>query len=83
MSACQSCGAPIRWITSEARRRPMPIDRDPTPDGNVLIIREGATDVARVLGPLEVMSKRMSDPDVDLYLSHFATCPDAEEHRHR
>lgn len=69
---CRSCGAEITW-TRTGTDRAMPLDPHPHPDGNVLI--EGGT--CTVLGPLEVELHR----DQPRYRSHFATCPNAADHR--
>lgn len=68
---CRSCQAPIRWKLTEAGKR-MPIDRDPVPDGNVVLL-DG--DRVHVLHADEVAD------DVPRYVSHFATCPNARGHR--
>jgi hypothetical protein len=47
----------------------MPIDAAPTPDGNLAI--EGG--VAR---PVDMLT-----PPGERWKSHFATCPNADEHR--
>lgn len=59
-------------MTSGAR---MPIDFEPHPDGTIhvvgkrgTVLTEGALDRVRALGQ-------------NLYLSHFATCPNAAQHR--
>lgn len=52
----------------------MPLNAEPTPDGNVDV--RGPT--GYVLGPLEVDAH-----EGPLYLSHFATCPQAASHRRR
>jgi hypothetical protein len=38
MTTCRSCPARIRWVTTLAGK-PMPLDWDPTPDGNVIPVR--------------------------------------------
>lgn len=52
----------------------MPLDAEPSQDGNVRL----ADGRAEVLGPLEATASREV-----LYLSHFATCPQAASHRKR
>lgn len=56
----------------------MPVDPHPVDDGNVLIVSrpEDGDMILRVL-------KKGEDPppEVSRYVSHFATCPDAERHR--
>jgi hypothetical protein len=48
----------------------MPLDADPVPDGNVIVVMGVAYVVERPPGPGEVR-----------YRSHFATCPNADHHR--
>lgn len=66
---CSSCGAPIIWAMSERRKR-MPMDAEPT-----------------VLAPGQYKLRENDDGSVDAYLvrrvwvSHFATCPNADQHR--
>jgi hypothetical protein len=67
MERCRSCKQPIRWAFTEKKRR-IPFDPDPHPTGN-LIVEAG---VARV-------APAGSAPT--MYLSHFATCPQAAAHR--
>jgi hypothetical protein len=71
VNRCRSCGAEILWARTTSGK-PMPLDREPSANGNVLL-RDG---VAQVLGPLDVAVT--GEP---LYLSHFATCPSAASHR--
>lgn len=68
-SFCRSCKAPVNWYKTTAGKN-MPIDPDPHPDGNVRI--DVVSNVAQVVpkGSHHV-----------LYRSHFATCPDAGQHR--
>lgn len=72
-ATCRSCGARIVWARTAADRA-MPIDRDPVPDGNLVIIdrtRDGSPRVATA-APEETRPK---------YRSHFSTCPNADQHR--
>lgn len=69
---CRSCGAPIRWARTAAGKH-IPLDATPTPDGNVLLTEDG---VATVVGGLHVWP-----PDALRWTAHFATCPNADEHR--
>jgi Holliday junction resolvasome RuvABC endonuclease subunit len=50
---CRSCGAPIEWALTE-KGRPIPIDVQPVPDGNILLKMhrgpgEPGTEVVRIL----------------------------------
>jgi hypothetical protein len=71
MSACRSCGAPIRWVITVNDKR-MPVDDEPVPDGNVLLDGDRAT----VIDPGQLL---LDDPP--RFVSHFATCPNADHHR--
>lgn len=74
VSACRSCGARIIWAETLTEKR-MPVDAEPTPDGNVsLEPREGFAPLATVNAPLFAAGLRKS---------HFATCPNAGQHRKR
>jgi len=53
----------------------MPLDPEPAMDGNVFLDEQGRANV--VAGPLEV------PVGTRLYVSHYATCPDAERWRGR
>lgn len=74
MSAkCKTCGAPILWTKTKAGK-PMPVDAESVPDGNVYVVRVG------------VALHSFSKADVGLqqatrHTSHFATCADAAERR--
>jgi hypothetical protein len=74
-SQCRSCEAPIYWVLTAAKKR-MPVDAEPTSDGNVLLSLRGDELVAEVIGPnreVPVGRKR--------YRAHWATCSHAAEHR--
>lgn len=79
-STCRSCGAPIVWAVTEATGARIPIDAEPAPDGN-LRVRPGEPPKAAVVGA----TIDLLDPEDDgtRYLSHFVTCPNADEHRRR
>lgn len=71
MSACKSCGASIMWAKSLLTGRPSPFDAQPTPSGGFVIVKGAsrfATDEDRRLHR-------------DLFTSHFATCPQADQWR--
>jgi hypothetical protein len=72
---CRSCGAAIIWEPSTASGKLMPLDAEPHPDGNIVLIPAGAM----------VLSKETAETGKRIgsrrYRSHFATCPDAAQHR--
>jgi hypothetical protein len=67
---CKSCDAPIMWAPTE-NGKSIPLDPAPVEGGNVQIDADGT---AHVLGsaPLDAQP---------LHISHFATCPTADQHR--
>lgn len=77
MNTCTSCGAAIVWATTMAGKA-MPLDALPVPP-------EGAILAARRVGPdLEVRHITTSLelwPDEHPARSHYATCPNADQHR--
>ena len=75
MTKCKSCGAPIFWAKT-IKGMPMPIDGEPSPRGNIVISEEGVALVYR--DPSAVAPRYADEPR---YLSHFATCPNADDHR--
>jgi hypothetical protein len=69
VSACRSCGASITWHPTPAGNL-MPVDAEPVEGGNLVVVNG----VALTAGMLDEGPR---------YVSHFATCPDADEHRHK
>lgn len=69
MSECRSCGAPITWAITDNGKR-IPLDAEPAPNGNLILV-DGVARTPRI------------DDDVPFlqYVSHFATCPNAQQHR--
>lgn len=70
---CSSCHARIVWCLSAASGKPIPLDPEPKLGGNVEVVNDS---IARVVPPAD----RAERP---LYVSHFATCPNAAAHRKR
>ena len=88
-SSCKSCRAEIVWVLTEGGKR-MPVDaEDGWPiaydDGNLLPTGEvkstdrGSAQVVRVTPAGEV--SLFADLTEQRWKSHFATCPDADQHR--
>lgn len=71
---CRSCHAPIMFIPS-MRGALIPLDAQPVPNGNVVII-DGR---ANVIGPGDLLGELWAG--LPHYLSHFTTCPDADQWR--
>jgi hypothetical protein len=82
VSACGSCGAPIRWAVTVNGKR-MPVDDQPVPDGNIVLSdpQPGA------YAPLAAYYSPPDEPTLPgfeeppRFVSHFTTCPNAAHHR--
>lgn len=81
-AACSSCGQLIVWAASATSGKPIPISAKAHPRGNVELEpnpdpREPPT--AHMLGKSD---RRVGHPPPSIrYVSHFADCPNAEQHR--
>lgn len=78
MSTCKSCGAEVLWVKLVPLNRPNPLDPTPTRQGNIRMLGMRKA-VARVLGKAELADAELASEE--LYTSHFATCPNARQHR--
>jgi hypothetical protein len=67
---CKSCSAPIEWVKSARTGKAMPLDIEPTDNGNLVVI-DG------------VAHPRLAGDTKPRRTSHFATCPQAESWRRR
>jgi hypothetical protein len=74
---CMSCGAPILWART-GKRGWMPLDAEPVPNGN---LRFGKGHEIKHVPPGHRETLRAEG--VELYQSHYATCPDAAHWRNR
>lgn len=83
---CRSCGAPIVW-TLTVRDRDMPVDAEPVAGGNLQLERivryRGAEPVTTDRIRSTVVKSHLAFGSSDLYLSHFAKCPQASKWRTR
>ncbi len=71
---CESCHAPIIWaVTTRAKR--MPVDFEPSGNGNISLQQVGLAPLAVVLSVAKQFGRK------DLRTSHFVTCPDAKAWR--
>lgn len=77
MAEC-GCGAQILWAETEDGKR-APFDREPDPSGNRVLLGRGPSRPPLAVPPARVVMC----PDDCLYVSHFATCPDAAAYRRR
>lgn len=74
MNACRSCKAPVLW-TRTAAGKAMPLDPEPNPAGNVVLVKG----VAVVLG--KRAAEGVAAVEGTRYMPHWATCPNAKEHK--
>lgn len=82
---CRSCKQPVIWVVTEASEkkaaRKMPLDADPenpvkalrVDDGNIIFTGKQNDDGVYIV--------RYVGKGVNRFRSHFATCPQAGEHR--
>jgi hypothetical protein len=73
---CRSCDAPI-FFKMTKRGAMMPLNPDPTPDGNVHLTKDGAVVLTKAAIELNMHSGAL------LYVAHFTTCPKAQSWRSR
>ena len=71
LAKCRSCKKPIFWVVTEQGNK-MPVDSQSTADGNIIFINR----LAHVLRKDEVVPEGEKR-----WISHYATCPQAAEHR--
>lgn len=91
MDRCRSCDAPIIWAHTRAGKA-MPIDATPfgaplrVLDGNLRMtgatVRDRHGRRAPVVELLDGQGELFAGPEAR-YRAHFATCPDADDWRHR
>jgi hypothetical protein len=72
IAKCGSCGASIVWACTE-KGKMIPIDAIPRADGNMILTPDG---IAHVLIP-----DGLFGTEDERYMTHWATCPDAKQHR--
>ena len=75
---CRSCGAPVRWVVTDATGKRMPLNPAPTADGNVWVLRyEDEIPIVAVAATLF----DVPTAEAFKYTSHFATCEQADQWR--
>ena len=82
MATCRTCGAAIVWTVTDSGKA-LPIDPHPDPALGNIRIPTGFTPpvAATVYGPDD--ARRARDGGTQMYVSHFVTCPQADEWRTR
>lgn len=76
-STCKSCDARVLWVRLNTGT-PAPLDPTPHPAGNVTLSPDGQTATV-----LDLEAERDLSPDVERYVLHFVTCPNAKAHRRK
>lgn len=78
MPECRSCKARVIWAKTE-KGGTMPLDEVENPEkGNIIIRADGVATVLRGDDlDIAIEERKM------LYTSHFATCPNAKQHRRK
>lgn len=98
MSACRSCGTPIWWArTTKDRRIPIDVEAVPVGAGNLIVVTDTilATEQGEPIGLADIAVVKASGqgyvisiathmvPEAPRWRTHFATCPQANQHRKR
>lgn len=84
-STCRSCGAAIVWIKTRSGKN-MPCDpelisfKESREGGDLFITKDGNTVRGKRFDPIGAFPQKVLQTG---YISHFATCPNADEHRRR
>lgn len=73
---CRTCSEPVIWATTAAGKA-MPVDAEPRSDGNLDLIEGDPVPQVRVIPAHTPTMTGLR------YVSHFATCSHAAEHRKR
>lgn len=80
-STCRSCGASILWVRWRASGKRMPIDVVPDPiRGTVAVTHRKAANELECCKLSELPPEERTTVR-NMYVSHFASCPNANEHR--
>ena len=77
-SRCRSCDAEVRWVKTAAGKW-MPLDVEPSAEGNVQLCMVGGEEIATVLGAGDRAAAQLEQ--ISLYVSHFVTCPHGKQWR--
>lgn len=82
MASCSSCGADVIWCTT-TKGKSMPVDKEPVDTGNLILEHGAGVPKAIVVGDRGVfdLDDNGGGAPAPRYVSHFVTCPNAQEHR--
>jgi hypothetical protein len=83
-SKCKSCGKSIKWVETLGGKK-MPVDPEiiaviPTSSGDTTIVTDKGVVVKGNKEELKALAEGIA---VAGYVSHFATCKDADQHRRK
>lgn len=81
IAKCSTCIAPVLWVVmlkNGVASKPAPLDARPVVSGNI-VVRPGKTSNT-LYGRVVTADQFVGEPR---YISHFATCPAASQHRRR
>lgn len=76
-ATCSTCASPIEWGRFEKSGKAVPLDVGPVPDGNLVVVRRDSGDVPIV----RIATVADRERGGTLRRAHFASCPQAAEHR--
>lgn len=84
MSRCRSCNAEIKWIKMESGKS-MPVDASGISYSETFHPGAKGNNVLTLVTERGTIVRTVFDPAGDKigYMSHFATCPNANQHRKR
>lgn len=82
---CRSCGADVLWATMKDSGKKIPLDAQPSPTGNLWCQQKSNPPHLELLAfpalPVDHPGLDTINQDRRRWVSHFATCPNAGEHR--
>lgn len=74
---CRTCGKPVIWVQMARTAKRMPLDAEPTANGNIGVLPDlGLGKYVSIADREAAQAEGMK-----LYSSHLATCPRAAEPR--
>jgi hypothetical protein len=82
IAKCLSCGRPIIWAKMLKSGKSNPVDAEPVANGNMQLTEGVAGDVFGEVLDKESLAIKHDEGEL-LYLSHFATCPNAAKHKRK
>jgi hypothetical protein len=85
---CSACHAPILWAVTQKSGTPQPLDYEPNPEGNIVLVpgetvtlRGAVAPMCRVVTKLDRETGLFDTDAPAIYMPHHATCPDAARFR--